>query len=63
MSSNLVTAFHFSPINESISMFISDVVRVGSQFSDFFKTLEKNSEKGTVLLIVQLQLSDFLEFV
>ena len=35
---------------------------VGSQFSDFFKTPEKNSEKGTVLLIVNLQFSDFFQF-
>ena len=36
-------------------------IYVGFQFSDFFKTPEKNLEKGTVLLIVNLQFSDFLE--
>ena len=48
-------------INES-RLFILDKI-VGSQFSDFFKTPEKNSEKGTVLLIDNQQFSDFfLEF-
>ena len=36
---------------------------VGSQFSNFFKTPEKNSEKGTVLLIDNQQFSNFLELV
>ena len=45
---------------------------VESQFSDFFTGamsdsnyvlgVTRNSEKGTVLLIVNLQLSDFLQF-
>ena len=34
---------------------------VGSQFSDFFKTPVKKSEKGTVLLIDNQQFSNFLE--
>ena len=42
---------------------ISSSFFVGSQFSDFFKTPEKNSEKGTVLLIDNQQFSNFLELV